>query len=281
MAEDKNLPLPDKDLPTPRQELPPPHDMQLPAGTKNSTTKAPTQSFWGKYGSKKWLLPLIVFIIVLIVAVGIAAAMGLSNNPMTRREKRLERQEKRQERQERKQKKDNKNKKQRNSNKNRKSTAGSATFTYGSGANKITMQYQSDMKTNISEGMSILGENSVPLITLSGDKAVTQMTIEPNANNLSAASWQANLSKNNTIYNTPTETVTVSGKPAVMQHTLSKTANWIAYIPMSSKMLVVNMNYAGGKNKAKDDFTAMLKTLQIGETSITIMPTTPVTTVTP
>lgn len=297
MPEEKNSPAKAsaterrQGFPPPEKELPPPHDMQLAAGdgSKPPTTPSAKQaafmpSFWAKYGSKKWLLPLIIIIVALVIVVGAAAFMGASNDPMTRREKRMERQEKRIERQQRKQNKNNKNnknnkKRNKNNNKNAKANANAnfVSFTYGTGANKIIMQYPGNMKVNISNGVSILDNTTqVPLITFIDNNTIMRMKIEPNTNNLSAASWQASLSKENDTYNTPTETLTVSGKPAAIQHTLSETANWLAYVPMSSKMLVVDMNYGGGKNKAKEEMVAILKTLQIG--TVTAPSALPVTT---
>lgn len=281
MPEEKNLPLPEK-------ELLPPHDMQLGPGQGIGTNIPPPANptphnstamagFWGKYGFKKWLLPLII--IILVVVVGAAAFMSSSDNTMTRREKRMERQEKRQQKQNKNKKQNSKNKKKRNKNNNKaRGSADMASFTYGSGDNKISLQYPSNMRANISEDTSILGENNVPLITFSGNGSLLRMTIEPNANNLSASAWQTNLGQANKLYNTPTETLTASGKPAVIQHTLGQTANWVAYVPMSGKMLLISMNYAGGKNKAKDDFVAMLKTLRIGGTPSSPLPTGPMPT---
>lgn len=296
MAEEK-LPLPEKDLPTGRaglpagrQELPPPHDMQLAAGSGASqppTNPTPQSqaSFFRKYGSKKWLLPLIILVVVLLVVVGAAAFMGSSDDNMTRREKRMERQEKRQQKQGMKQK-NNKNKKKRNKNtKNGKAKATSenlVSFTYGSGADRLTMQYPGNMKVTIVDGVSTFDSTTqVPLITFSDNKTITKMKIEPNANNLSAAAWQANLAKKSDLFSTPTEVIAVAQKEAVIQHVLTNTANWVAYVPMNGKMLFVDMNYSGGKNKAKDDFVAMLETVRIGGDPKSPLPTAPMPTLPP
>ena len=280
MAEEKNLPLPEK-------ELPPPHDMLLSPESKNegqpgsgNNTSKPSgfSGNWEKYGSKKWLLPLLAFIGILILTVGISAMIGARDDDRTRSEKRQDRREKKRDRKEEKRdRKQNKNQKKKNkAGKDAKANAdaGWTTFTYGTGENRIMLQYPGNMKVNTGTELGgIYGQTQVTTITFTDNRRTVKVQIVPNPNNLSLNAWHDQLASQKTEYAAPTEQV--NGRElAVLQSVSNGTMTAFMATP-SNSILWLTMTYSGNANAAKEEFVEMIKTIRFGGQPSGALPSLP------
>lgn len=255
---------------------------QTPEQTESATHPKPDDkqhksSFFEKYGSKKWLLPLLGFLGILILSLGVYGVMDSQNENSTSKLSREERREQRKERKEnRKDKKNNKNKKEKKDRKNVKAdaNAGWTNFSYSYANYQIRMKYPGDLKVNITDGKSkTVPQAASSVVTFTGDLHNIQMTFEPNSLPTLAA-WHEQLKKTNTIYTRPTETITVAGRQSLIQQTLGTTANMHAFIPVDSKtVLWINMNYGGSDEDAKALLTEMLDSLSFGSKPIGPLPT--------
>ena len=311
MADEKKLPLPEK-------ELPPPHDMLLNPESKTEGLLSPESKhegllnpdakstgdggfagkppgnngfskIWEKYGSKKWLLPLLAFIGILILIVGISAVLDSQNGNRSRSEKRQDRREKKQERREnkrdRKQNKnqDNNNQKKKNNKREKEKMEKQArnqpvSFSYGSGGNAFSLYHPNDMKVDIGTELGgIYGQTNITVITFNGERRI-KFSLVPNPNSLSLTAWHAQLAQQNKLYGGDFDTFAIGFNPEGTQAILQNAGNtWNVFVPLSTTILWANVQYENSDMAvARAELMGLFENFSIGSSStLPSLPTNP------